>query len=78
MGRPVQIYLKTNWTGIAVKTHKKNNVDFGREGAAQMLVSYYKTGSYNLPTVTLFTVCEEAYNNVNRKHCVTYWKKTES
>jgi hypothetical protein len=40
--RPVQIYLKTNWTDIAVTTQKENNVDFEREGAAQMIVSYYK------------------------------------
>jgi len=38
----VQIYLKTNWTDIAITTQKKNNVDFEREGASQMIVSYYK------------------------------------
>jgi uncharacterized protein YkuJ len=42
----MQTYLKTNWTDIAVTTRKKNNVDFEREGTAQIIVSYYnKKGS---------------------------------
>jgi hypothetical protein len=42
----ILVYLKTNWTDIAVTTQKKNNVDFEREGAAQMVILYYnKKGS---------------------------------
>jgi hypothetical protein len=38
----VQIYLKTNWRDIAVTTQKKNNVDFERERAAQLILSCCK------------------------------------
>ena len=48
------MYLKTNWTDIAVTTQKKNNIDFGREVSAQMLVSYYNKKEPNIPTVILF------------------------